>query len=440
MPDLIPEDCISLYAAYDTFAFGLWSCHHPVSELRDRITYNDCPPQIAGRSNASLDEVTNAMLAEFRNAFATGSLGALVRPPGALENFVIPQDTWATVHFPERVFLDEQIVHRQAGYWDGLVGRTPFVRRSEFAPWLSANIDRKHNADATPSPAVLALRSHLIGLAANGLLPSAEIEKLASKWGLSPIASRPAEGSCDPMGVSHWTLAMAVAWIAWRDISCVREAMDTYRSDCWEWKPFSRRFSEGGRSYEIFGEELETLAPLSLSHLRGLEALGYDAWDHPMVMSIKSARETLWRYMGEGAISAAAVDDAGNHVTVPQHQWAALELAESRSGQDYLVFSHNLTNSAYTRVAIPRTSILSIWVGAVDLVASENQVKTRPAPKERRKTRLEAARQALADLYPEGIPAGLSAKERLAAVNAYLRQKGSSAVSLTTILRALGYQ
>jgi hypothetical protein len=141
--------------------------------------------------------------------------------------------------------------------------------------------------------------------------------------------------------------------------------------------------------------------------------------------------------LGQGDISAAAVDDAGDHVIVPPHQWAALEIAESRSGQDYLVFSHDATYPAYTRVAIPRTSILSIWVGAADLMASASPAET-PTPKERRQTKLEAARQALADLYPEGIPAGLTAKERLTAVNDHLKGIGSSGVSLTTILRALG--
>jgi hypothetical protein len=437
MPDLIPEGCISLRAAYDSFVLGLWFGHDPVAELHDMITYEECPPQIVGPSKASLDKVTNSLLDEFRNAFATGSLSALVRVAGASENSAIPQDSWGSVYFPERAFLEDQIVHWYGGYWDGLVGRTPFVRLSDFDPWLAAKIELKNNAEAVPFASIQALRTHLIGLAANGLLASGEVERLASNWGLLPIASRPPEGSCDPMGLSHWTLAMAVSWIAWRDISCVREAMDAYRSDCWEWTSFNRRFLDGDRPYEISGEELVTVAPLSLSHLCGLEAVGCDAWDRPMLMSIKSAREALWRHLGQGDISAAAVDDAGDHVIVPPHQWAALEIAESRSGQDYLVFSHDATYPAYTRVAIPRTSILSIWVGAADLMASASPAET-PTPKERRQTKLEAARQALADLYPEGIPAGLTAKERLTAVNDHLKGIGSSGVSLTTILRALG--
>jgi hypothetical protein len=379
-------------------------------------------------------------LAEFRNAFATGSLSALVRVAGASENSAIPQDTWVSVFFPDRAFLEDQIVYRHGGYWDDLVGRTPFVRRSEFDPWLASKIERRNSTEAVSSPSIQALRTHLIGLAQDGFLSSGEIEQLASKWGLLPIASRPPEGSYDPMSVSHWTLAMAVSWIAWRDISCVREAMDAYRSDCWEWTSFHRQFLDGDHPYEISGEELVVVAPLSLSHLCGLEAVGCDAWDRPMLLSIKSAREALWRHLGEGDISAAAVDDGGDHVIVPQHQWAALELAESRSGQDYLVFSHNPAKTAYTRVAIPRNSILSIWIGPVDLLASASQAETRPALKEPRKTKLASARQALAHLYPEGIPAGLTAKERQTAINDHLREMGSSSVSLTTILRALSYQ
>lgn len=361
MPDLIPEGCISLRAAYDSFVLGLWFGHDPVAELHDMITYKECPPQIVGPSKASLDKVTNSLLDEFRNAFATGSLSALVRVAGASENSAVPQDSWGSVYFPERAFLEDQIVHRHGGYWDGLVGRTPFVRQNEFDPWLAAKIERKNYTEAVPSASIQALRTHLIGLAANGLLASGEIEQLASKWGLLPIASRPPEGSCDPMGLSHWTLAMAVSWIAWRDISCVREAMDAYRSDCWEWTSFNRRFLDGDGPYEISGEELGTLGPLSLSHLCGLEAVGSDAWDLPMLMSIKSARETLWRHLGQGDISAAAFDDAGDHVIVPQHQWAALELAASRSGQDYLCFLHDSLRAAYTEIMLPSSGIRTLW-------------------------------------------------------------------------------
>ena len=189
MPDLIPEGCISLCAAYDRFASELWPGHSPVIELLEG-TCGDIPPQVVSRSHASLAAVINSMLEEFRHAFASGSLNAMVRPPSASENFAIPTETWDSTSFPDQAFLCEHILFPEKGYWSGLVGRTPFVKRSEFDPWLSARIDRKRNFEATPSPAVQALRTHLIGLAKDGLLPSDEVEKLALKWGLAPLERR----------------------------------------------------------------------------------------------------------------------------------------------------------------------------------------------------------------------------------------------------------
>jgi hypothetical protein len=151
MPDLIPEGCISLCAAYARFASELWLGHSPVTELPE-VTYGEIPPHVVASSHASLAAVTDSMIEEFRSAFASGSLNAMVRPPTASENFAIPQDTWDSAFFPDQAFLCEQIMFPEGGYWGGLVGRIPFVKRSEFDPWLSAKIDRKRNFEATPSP------------------------------------------------------------------------------------------------------------------------------------------------------------------------------------------------------------------------------------------------------------------------------------------------
>lgn len=51
--------------------------------------------------------------------------------------------------------------------------------------------------------------------------------------------------------------------------------------------------------------------------------------------------------------------------------------------------------------------------------------------------KLEATRQAIAQLYASGLPLGLTAKDRLKAINDWHRANGSSEVSTSTILRAL---
>lgn len=435
MADLIPEDSISLRAAYARFSTELWEGHSPVAELNEKVAYTGCPAQAVERSQASLANVSDSMLREFRNAFSNGYLNALVRPPDAPENFSIPEESWVSTFFAERTFLSETIVQGHGGYWEGLVGRTPFVRRSEFDPWLSAKINRKRHAGTIPSPAIQALRSHLVGLAANGLLSSVEVEDLAAQWGLEPFATTPSDAAHDPMSLSHWTLAMAATWLVWRDKSCVRKTMDAYRLNSCEWKSFGRGFLDGEVPYKVFGEEPRTPSPLSLSKLCGIEAAGFDLWEKPMLMSLKSARQTLWRHLGEGTLVAGAVDAAGDLVQVRSHQWAGLVLAETGTGDDYLCFEHNLLKPIYTRISLTRRAILAEWPEPASTLG-EPPVELRQL-KTRRNGKLLATIAALMVRYPTGLPIGLTAKNRLNSVNNWLVENDRSPVSNTTILRAL---
>lgn len=75
----------------------------------------------------------------------------------------------------------------------------------------------------------------------DAFFPERLFEEFGERWGLSPFGILPDTVPFDPMQVLHWTLAMAVAWIAWRDVSQVRNAWGHYRQECWEWFGFSRR-------------------------------------------------------------------------------------------------------------------------------------------------------------------------------------------------------
>ena len=130
-----------------------------------------------------------------------------------------------------------------------------------------------------------------------------------------------------------------------------------------------------------------------------------------MHMSVRGARETLWQHLGEGAISASAVDAADEFVVVPAPQWAGLVLAETRTGDDCLCFEHDLLRPVYTQVKLPRNEILTAWQAAESPVQNEQQ-KERARALLPRKKKVEATRQALAALYPDGVPIGLMCKAR----------------------------
>src|SRR5262245_50932897 len=138
MPDLIPEGCISLRAAFDRFA--LWGGDSPVAVLRDLDLSNAPHRVVAERTRASVARIMDSMLREFSQPFLHGDLDALVREPRATENSAVPADSWETSFFTERAFLADEVAAGHDGYWSAMAGRTPFVRLSQFDPWLQHTV------------------------------------------------------------------------------------------------------------------------------------------------------------------------------------------------------------------------------------------------------------------------------------------------------------
>jgi hypothetical protein len=57
-------------------------------------------------------------------------------------------------------------------------------------------------------------------------------------------------------------------------------------------------------------------------------------------MSVKSAREALWRVLGEGEIKATGINPSGQPTLIPEHEWAYLAPAGKLTGdRDYLVMT-----------------------------------------------------------------------------------------------------
>jgi hypothetical protein len=215
------------------------------------------------------------MLAEFRGAFARGELEGGVREPGSPVECAIPAEAWNEAFFPERIFLADEAPAGLGGYFDDLAGRTPFIRTSEFEPWLADKVAERAGLNCRRSPTVSRLLDFLIGLAQDGMASSKTIEAWLEKWGLPPLAHEPPPGRFDPALMSDWSLAMTVMWIVRRDLGSVRRAGDEYRAASLEWHCFHSRAPapEGREFYEVRGEELKPPSPVRLLTLRMLEAI-----------------------------------------------------------------------------------------------------------------------------------------------------------------------
>ena len=61
------------------------------------------------------------------------------------------------------------------------------------------------------------LRERLLMLAGHGEITGKQAEATAAAHGLEPFERKPELPRFDPTLKAHWSIVMAVAWIAWRD-------------------------------------------------------------------------------------------------------------------------------------------------------------------------------------------------------------------------------
>jgi hypothetical protein len=71
-------------------------------------------------------------------------------------------------------------------------------------------------------------RDILIDRVRRGKLSPDEAEAEAAKQGFGPLATVPDQLEFDPERMPWWSLPMALAWIAWRNIASVREHCAEY--------------------------------------------------------------------------------------------------------------------------------------------------------------------------------------------------------------------
>jgi hypothetical protein len=173
---------------------------------------------------------------------------------------------------------------------------------------------------------------------------------------LTPPESDPAD--LDPNQEIFWTLPMAIAWIAWRDPTKVRDQWDQYRKACWK-----RAEKESPRG---------TLPPL----LRASVA----------AMSLREGPKTsfinwLFCACAEGKINAIGNNATGRPVKIPAHEFSVLTLhsvseelpwgtgvtpglgqePQLAGFKDLLVFDVNRFEPAYLEIKFRRDEIKRKW-------------------------------------------------------------------------------
>lgn len=207
-------------------------------------------------------------------------------------------------------------------------------------------------------------RNEIISLARYGKISPEEAEAEAASKGWKPFAFQPEMPAFDPMRESRWTLSMAIAWIAWRDIGLVRENSLKFSSECWHW--YFREWNEATNGERELipraGWFLESwLEPTAIKLLMQERWLKRQNRLPPTAcMSVVEAEEALWVALGDARVTADAVDSGGKPVDIPAREWSYLKLFEDGK-RDILKYDALDRISPYTVVKLKRDHLLQFW-------------------------------------------------------------------------------
>jgi hypothetical protein len=207
-------------------------------------------------------------------------------------------------------------------------------------------------------------RDELITLARYGKVTPQEAEAEARAKGFEPFERQPELPAFDPMRESRWTIVMAVAWIAWRDIRRVRENCAGFRSECshWIFREWNEPDENGGAFVQRAGWFLESWHEATTVRLSLLETILKAREELPPTfqMPVREAEEVLWRALSDGHLTAEALNEDGRPVDIPAREWSYLKLFEDGK-RDALRYGALDRRDPFTEVKLRRDDLIVLW-------------------------------------------------------------------------------
>jgi hypothetical protein len=186
----------------------------------------------------------------------------------------------------------------------------------------------------------------------------AEVRRL----GLEPLRPAVDLSRFDPSRETQWTIAMAVAWIAYRTIDAVRDAWNPYREQCCDWHFRKWRIGFEGEVFE--GWFLEPRSPETMAMLLIGDTLEPERYRDPKFnMTASAAKEALWVALQTDCFRATGIDtDTDTRVQIVPFTWIDLKLFEQDGRDEVRPHSLRLTGpNRYRDVLIPSASIRGLW-------------------------------------------------------------------------------
>lgn len=205
----------------------------------------------------------------------------------------------------------------------------------------------------------------ILGEAYHGRLNPDQAEAEAKRLNLRPFASKPDPLLLDPMLEAVWSLSMSVAWMCWRTSEKVRESWPEYCREWWQWNSHHSRLpvENEGHVVEVTGWEISQRQVENLSTMGIAEALSDDSDEVGKAISVKSAREWLWRHLANGEFTAYAikVSEGSLPQVIPAHEWPYLNHVADRDLNDELRLNNNMLRAEYRDVKLRRDEIVRYW-------------------------------------------------------------------------------
>jgi hypothetical protein len=233
---------------------------------------------------------------------------------------------------------------------------------------LEALLERWH-AECGRSSAglVLPATSHqriaIIGAVEAGLIEPPEAEAIAKDLGCGPLAQEPAATEHDPTAKPFWSLQMAVAWIASRDFSVVRQRDEDFRAACQDWKAVPDHFLP--RDGHPQGFLVKNAC--QLVQRRRTNLIYYLLDSFPDGINPAKGKAQLWAALAEGKLDATGFA-TGERQKLDAYLWQDLEPQLESSGSDIEVFEARDPKRAsqkpairWQAVTVNRDDVLQVW-------------------------------------------------------------------------------
>jgi hypothetical protein len=281
------------------------------------------------------------------------------------------------------------------------------------------------------------LRNRLLVQAERGEITGKQAEEAAAAHRLEPFERKPELPRFDPKLKSHWSIVMAVAWIARRDFGLVREQDPEFCSECfhWRYREWKERAHKAAKPVNRAGYFLEARRPPTVRRLAQLDVVSRVRGNVPLtaVMMIREAEATLWRALSENYLIAEGFNADDAVVEIPSREWAYLRLHEE-GGRDVLRYDAVDQPEPFTEVRLRQSDALRLW----PVISEFPDIFGIATKAHSSRWQVDRIKRALRMEFPDGVPPNLTEKEVQRRIKPVFKEKGWKLPSVDSIARARG--